>query len=168
MVVDVAAEKYDSTTTTTTTTSKTTHINDIVHQYQQGVSAFLIRDTVSITPKKPHYRVDPTLLVLKPDPFTFDQLVTILRRCDYRFFLEWYDSGEFRNYLGSMTVKGLLAYYYDRISPNTAFDLDRFAYNNMADHPTIHTGIISTTPTPLPLVCRSMLKFVANAVRDCN
>jgi len=102
-----------------------------------SVEAFFTRDYSSVSPQKWQYGIHPGLIVLRPSMITYNNLKAILKKGDYQFTTGWGGSG-IGNFPGSMTTKGILAYYYDSIHQGQiSVELNRCVYNSMADSPYI-------------------------------
>jgi hypothetical protein len=71
------------------------------------------------------------VLVLRPDRNVYEELRNIVREGDYRDQGGW--GGRSRKFWGSMTIQGLLPYYYDILHFNEtrALELNRCVYDNM-------------------------------------
>ncbi len=73
--------------------------------------------------------------LLKPSDSIFSQFVHILRKGHYTPSNGWGDAG-YGPFYGSMTIQGLLPYFYDHVqTKQTSLELSRCYFNNMSDNP---------------------------------
>lgn len=100
------------------------------------VNAFYTSDYSSVSPDRWQFGIHPGLVILRPSLDAYNELENILREGNYEYFSGWAGKG-FGNFAGSMTTKGLLAYYYKDVHPDTSLELNRCVYNSMADSPFI-------------------------------
>jgi len=103
---------------------------------QQPISAIYTRDYSSVTPEKRNVGISPNLVVLKPSQTIYNEFMNILKEGDYRRDSGWGGSG-IGGFLGDMTTRGILAYYYDILHPSNGIEVNHCRYNNMASNPYI-------------------------------
>ncbi|KAJ8602385.1 hypothetical protein CTAYLR_004246 [Chrysophaeum taylorii] len=100
-----------------------------------GVKALYTYDWTMARP--PWGKNPPTqggFIVAKPDLATFDGMVEVVRRGDFRNGKGWGGTGA-GTYWGGMTIQGLVPYYFEKLHPGTGRAVDNCVYNNMANNP---------------------------------
>ena len=137
-----------STSTTITTT------NDAISEDKDGstmahinlldnitVHAFYTKDYNMIIPgpQQQHVGVQGGFLLLRPSTSTYIDLINMVYSGEFYSGMNaqstgWYQSGFGKHIWGSMTIQGLLAYYFDRIDLEHSVELNRCRYNNIADN----------------------------------
>lgn len=125
------------------------------------IDAFYTRDYTTLQPSKTSHikaaGLQQGLLVVRPSQKVFDDLVSIVQAGEFSRHKGWADTGH-GSYLGAMSTKGLLSYYYHHLQNSTnSVELNRCFYNNMADTP-------RTKGTDGAMVCRDG----RNACQDCR
>jgi hypothetical protein len=100
------------------------------------IDAYYTRDYTTIQPGKTSFPgLQQGLLVVKPSQDVFDELMGIIRSGNFTRTKGWGNVGT-SNYLGSLSTKGLLSYYYSHVKNNTnSVELNRCFYNSMSDTP---------------------------------
>jgi len=97
------------------------------------VNAFFTRDYNMVGPKRKYKPVQGGFLILRPDMDVYNEFVDIIRKGHFT------ENGGWGNvmglFYGSMTFQGIVPYFYDVLHPNTAVELNRCVFNQMADNP---------------------------------
>jgi hypothetical protein len=112
----------------------------IIEHFVQ-VDAFYTKDYNMIPPhKQKRVGVQGGFLVVRPNDKTFDTLVNMVLSGHYiagkKKDSGWYGSGYGGHIWGSMTIQGLLAYYFSRKAHQlTSIELHRCKFNQIADNP---------------------------------
>ena len=73
-------------------------------------------------------------LVLRPGKSVYNEYVDILKKGDFQEGKGW-GGQQVGPFYGSMTIQGILPYYYDILHPNESVDLNRCIYDQMCDNP---------------------------------
>ena len=169
-----------TSTTTTTTTSTANTTTDItageatttsatMMHYELmtniTVNAFFTKDYNMIVPGPQQQRVGVQggFLLLRPSTSTYIDLINIVRSGEFYSGFNaqstgWYHSGYGKHIWGSMTIQGLLAYYFDTIDLEHSVELNRCRYNNIADN-----ARTSSFATNVKFPRGTLLPFVRNA-----
>ncbi|CAJ1944495.1 unnamed protein product [Cylindrotheca closterium] len=79
-------------------------------------------------------------IMVKPNLTTLETLVNMVRSGKYYNAKGgrqggWFRSGYFSHIWGSMTIQGLLAYYYSDVAHDTSIELNRCRFNQIAENP---------------------------------
>jgi len=121
----------------------TSQLDSIMWQKEQhsidakgSLNAFFTRDYNMSSRGKTNkpVGVQGGFLVLRPSKQVFEEFQEIIRKGDFQRGKGWGGLG-FGPFYGSMTFQGIIPYFYDALHPGTAVELDRCAYNQMADNP---------------------------------
>lgn len=97
------------------------------------IQAFITRDWPQVVPGRiPGYQAG--FIVLRPDPSVPEALYEIIYEGNYTKGHSrqngWGGMG-YGSFVGAMAMQGLMAYYYDKIAPNAAVELNQCRYNWM-------------------------------------
>jgi len=98
------------------------------------VDAYFTRDYNMVKAGKKHVGVQGGFLVLRPSMEVYNNYVDIIREGNFVEGKGWGGLG-YGPFYGSLTIQGIVPYYYDELHPNTAVELNRCYYNSMADNP---------------------------------
>eukprot|EP00526_Cylindrotheca_closterium_P015365 CAMPEP_0113640244 /NCGR_PEP_ID=MMETSP0017_2-20120614/21119_1 /TAXON_ID=2856 /ORGANISM="Cylindrotheca closterium" /LENGTH=246 /DNA_ID=CAMNT_0000551511 /DNA_START=69 /DNA_END=809 /DNA_ORIENTATION=+ /assembly_acc=CAM_ASM_000147 len=81
-------------------------------------------------------------IMVRPNITTLETLVNMVRSGKYynakgnqKRQGGWFRSGYFSHIWGSMTIQGLLAYYYSDVAQDTSIELNRCRFNQIAENP---------------------------------
>lgn len=104
--------------------------------FPDTIEAYYTRDYTTIQPGQTDVPgLQQGLLVVKPSLEVFDELIGIIKSGNFTRSKGWGNIAK-ANYLGSMSTKGLLSYYYHYVKGNSnSLELNRCFYNAMADSP---------------------------------
>ena len=80
------------------------------------------------------------VIIVRPNTTTRDILVDMVKTAKYFNAptpdkMGWFHSGYGRHIYGSMTIQGLLAYYYTEVAHGTSIELNRCRFNQIAENP---------------------------------
>ena len=106
------------------------------------IQAYFTRDYNMANPsnRKKKIGIQGGFLVVKPNSSRLDELKEIIKTGDFRPGTGWGGLG-FGPFYGAMTFQGIIPYFYDAIHPDTAVELNRCIYNNMADNPRVNPTV---------------------------
>jgi len=109
----------------------------VYKSFPDTIQAFFTRDYTVVHPfMKEKAGVHTGFVVLRPSQEAFDQATEIIRQGAWEKDLwGWYNSG-FGGYPNAMCTKGLLSFFFTRIHPHSAVELNRCFYNVVSDSPT--------------------------------
>ena len=100
-----------------------------------SVDFLFTRDYNMASPHTIHVGVQGGFFLIKPSQKTFSQFVDILRKGHYTPGGGW-GNANYGPFYGSMTIQGLLPYFYDHVqTKQTSLELNRCYFNNMSDNP---------------------------------
>jgi hypothetical protein len=98
------------------------------------IEAAFTRDYNIAPPKRKYKPIQGGLLIFRPSMTTYRDFQAILRKGDFRDGKGW--GGVVGPFYGSMTIQGILPYYYEYLKNGTkSVELNRCLYNQMADNP---------------------------------
>ncbi|KAL9182428.1 hypothetical protein ACHAXT_013080 [Thalassiosira profunda] len=110
------------------------------------VDAYFTKDYNMIVPGKQHRNVgiQGGFLVVRPSYATYTHLISLVYSGEfYGGFGSptsgWFKKGYGRHIWGSMTIQGLMAYYFDVEQLEHSVELNRCRYNNIADNARVST-----------------------------
>lgn len=72
-------------------------------------------------------------LVIKPNIQYFEEYRQLILEGNFQAGAGW--NGTFGGYFGAKQIQGLCSFFFDGVHPNTAVELNRCYYNQMADNP---------------------------------
>mmetsp|Transcript_24990 Transcript_24990/g.42492 ORF Transcript_24990/g.42492 Transcript_24990/m.42492 type:complete len:522 (+) Transcript_24990:45-1610(+) len=107
------------------------------------VDAFYTKDYNMISPHKEghveHVGVQGGFLVVRPSMLTYLKLRDMVYSGEFYGghggkTTGWFKSGYGKHIWGSMTIQGLLGYYFDHVDREHSVELNRCRYNNIADN----------------------------------
>jgi hypothetical protein len=101
-----------------------------------GIELVFTKDYNVVGPRRHDKPFQGGFFMLKPSLETYQEMVAIVRKGDYRDDERKGWGGKIGPFHGGMTIQGLLPWYYEYLNPNRALELNRCVYNNMADNPT--------------------------------
>lgn len=116
--------------------SKYTNSLDLMWPNQrmpEKVNAFFTRDFGMVKFNRKYKPVQGGFLVVRPDMAVYNELVGLVKKGDFDKDSGW--GGVVGKFYGSMTIQGLLPYYYDVLHPGQSVDLNRCIHDQMADDP---------------------------------
>ena len=87
-----------------------------------------------VNPGRVYKPVQGGFLVFRPDQAVYDEYVAIIKKGDFQEGKGW-GGKHVGPFYGSMTVQGILPYYYDVLHPGESVDLNRCIYDQMCDNP---------------------------------
>lgn len=87
-----------------------------------------------VNPGRKYKPVQGGFLVLRPDQSVYNEYVEILKEGDFREGQGW-GGKRVGPFYGSLTIQGILPYYYDILHPGESVDLNRCVYDQMCDNP---------------------------------
>ena len=129
------------------------------------VDAYFTKDYNMIRPGQESQRVGVQggFLVVRPSTSTYTHLVNLVYSGEFYGGFDartsgWYKSGYGKHIWGSMTIQGLMAYYFDVEQLEHSVELNRCRYNNIADNARV-SGFARNPKYPR---C-TLLPFVRNA-----
>ena len=98
------------------------------------IDAFITRDWHQVAPNKfpPGYQAG--FIVGRRSPKVFDEMVEVIKEGNYTSGWGWnsgWGNRGYGGYVGAMAMQGLVAYYYDVISPGTTVELNQCRHNHM-------------------------------------
>jgi len=99
-----------------------------------NIQAYFTRDYNMAYPGKEHVGAQGGFLIFKPNATVLNEYVDIVLEGKFCPGSGWGCEG-WGNFWGAPQIQGIVPYYYDKFYPNTAVELDRCFYNNMADPP---------------------------------
>jgi len=97
------------------------------------VEAFFTRDYNMVNLGHKHPGMQGGFLVVKPNVEYFEEYRQIILEGNFVAGAGW--NGTYGGYYGAKQIQGLCSYFFDAIHPNTAVELNRCVYNQMADNP---------------------------------
>ena len=110
--------------------------------WPETIDAFLTRDITSAKPWEKVTAVQGGFLVARPDKAVFDRYIQFIKEGNYNKGRGdgsgWGGLG-YGGFQGAMAYQGVVAYYYDILSPNTAVELNVCRWNQVAAD-VIHRG----------------------------
>ena len=110
--------------------------------WPEKIDAFLTRDITSAKPWEKVTAVQGGFLVARPDKAVFDKYIEFIKEGNYNKGRGdgsgWGGLG-YGGFQGAMAYQGVVAYYYDVLSPNTAVELNVCRWNQVAAD-VIHRG----------------------------
>jgi hypothetical protein len=97
------------------------------------IDAFITRDWPQVRPgRKPGFQAG--FIVLRTNDTIIQEVVNIVKEGNYTegygHNAGWHSSGH-GIYVGAMAMQGLMAYYYDYVSPHNVVELNQCRYNYM-------------------------------------
>lgn len=120
------------------------------------VSAFYTRDYGSILTQHLGKKIglQGGFLVVRPNRTKLAEMVNLIKKGNFtpgRTSLTngWFNSGFGAHIFGSMTIQGFLAYYFSVVTPDSAIELHRCKFNQVADNPRVTLGFPVSRNTPL-------------------
>ncbi|KAL7484376.1 hypothetical protein ACHAW6_010010 [Cyclotella cf. meneghiniana] len=110
------------------------------------VDAFFTKDYNMIVPGKHEQRVgiQGGFLLVRPSMTTYGHLLSLVYSGEFYGGFDakesgWFKSGYGKHIWGSMTIQGLMAYFFDVKKLNHSVELNRCRYNNIADNSRVST-----------------------------
>jgi hypothetical protein len=110
------------------------------------VDAFFTKDYNMIVPGKHEQRVgiQGGFLLVRPSITTYGHLLSLVYSGEFYGGFDakesgWFKSGYGKHIWGSMTIQGLMAYFFDVKKLNSSVELNRCRYNNVADNSRVST-----------------------------
>mmetsp|Transcript_20598 Transcript_20598/g.42882 ORF Transcript_20598/g.42882 Transcript_20598/m.42882 type:complete len:539 (+) Transcript_20598:602-2218(+) len=111
------------------------------------VNAFYTKDYNMIIPKSKQSKrvgVQGGFLVLRPSFETYKELISMVYTGEHYPGRDaentgWFKSGYGMHIWGSLTIQGLLAYYFSELQVETSVELNRCKYNQIADNARVST-----------------------------
>ena len=97
------------------------------------IDAFFTHDYNLVHPRRKHKPIQGGLLVVRPSLHTYNQFVDILRKGEFQEGHGW--GGTVGPFYGSMTIQGLLPYFFEALRLGNAVELNRCIHNQMSDNP---------------------------------
>lgn len=150
--------------------ASTININSFVMWPKQPIpnqiSLMYTKDYNVVAPRRRDKPFQGGFFMIKPSLDTYTEFVNIVREGDYIDLPRakgW--GGKVGPFHGGMTIQGLLPWYYEYLHPGQAVELNRCAYNNMADNPTMEISVNDTAQGR----CRTneeVLQIVERCIED--
>ena len=103
-------------------------------EWPDKIGAFWTRDWPQVAPGKFPAAYQAGFLVARRDPSVLDELAAIIKRGNYTDGWGWnygWGNAGYGGFVGAMAMQGVVAYYYDRVRPGTAVELNQCRYNHM-------------------------------------
>jgi hypothetical protein len=100
------------------------------------VHAFYTKDYNMLPRGKTKVGIQGGFIMVRPNTTTLDELAGMVRSGEYYSGADgWFRSGYGVHIWGSMTIQGLLAYYYTEVAHDTSVELNRCRFNQIAENP---------------------------------
>ena len=132
------------------------------------VNAYFTKDYNMIVPQKyaQSVGVQGGVLIVRPSMAVYTHLISAVYSGEFYGGFDgktsgWFKKGYGKHIWGSMTIQGLLAYYFDVEELENAVELNKCRYNNIADN-----ARISTFAKNPKFPRGTLLPFVRNASND--
>lgn len=100
----------------------------------QRVEAFFTRDYNMVHVGHKHPGVQGGFIVLRPNIDYFEEYKRVILEGNFKANSGWGGEG-YGGYFGAQQIQGLCSYFFDRLHPGTAVELNRCIYNSMKDSP---------------------------------
>jgi len=141
-LAEIAAPTYvNRRLTGDPSTSGNSHMNATELLANITVDAYFTKDYNMIIPGPASQRVGVQggFLVVRPSESTYAHLISLVYSGEFYAGFNarntgWFKSGYGRHIFGSMTIQGLMAYYFDMRQLEHSVELNRCRYNNIADN----------------------------------
>jgi len=103
------------------------------------VEAYYTKDYNMLPRGKTKVGIQGGVIIVKPNTTRRDLLIDMVKSGEFYPGRDsksgWFRSGYGKHIWGSMTVQGLLGYYYNEIEPSTSVELNRCRFNQIAENP---------------------------------
>jgi len=105
------------------------------------IDAFYTKDYNMIPPGREHaIGIQGGFFVVRPNTTKREELANMVKTGHFIGGFSgsgtgWFGTGYGKHIWGSMTIQGLLAYYFDQVTHDTSIELHRCKFNSIADNP---------------------------------
>lgn len=100
----------------------------------QRIEAFFTRDYNMVNIGHKHPGVQGGFIIVRPNMEYFEEYKRVILEGNFHAGSGWGGEG-YGGYYGAQQIQGLCSYFFDRLHPGTAVELNRCIYNSMNDSP---------------------------------